>query len=62
MLHYVGAEVKPTSSETLAYTHEYIFGRLMGEILKKAGGRNAEEKQVEVSGLDEKDPLAKHVE
>ena len=42
LLHNVGAEVNPTGSETLAYTHEYIFGHLMHEILKGGGGRNGE--------------------
>lgn len=34
MLYNVGAEVNPAGSETLAYTHQFIYGRLMSEILK----------------------------
>ena len=34
MLYNIGAEVEPAGSETLAYTHEHIFGSLMSEILK----------------------------
>ena len=34
MLSNIGAEVNPKGSETLAYTHEYIFGHMMSEILK----------------------------
>lgn len=38
MLSNVGAEVNPKGSETLAYTHEYIFGHMMSEILKGVSG------------------------
>ena len=34
MLYNIGAEMNPAGSETLAYTHQFIFGRLMSEILK----------------------------
>ena len=38
MLSNIGAEVNPKGSETLAYTHEYIFGHMMSEILKGVSG------------------------
>lgn len=38
MLYNVGAEVNPAGSETLAYTHQFIYGRLLSEILKGVGG------------------------
>ena len=34
LLYNIGAEVNPAGSETLAYTHQFIFGRLMSELLK----------------------------
>lgn len=44
MLYNVGAEVEPAGSETLAYTHGHIFGRLIQELLKGCGGRSAGKK------------------
>lgn len=43
LLHNVGAEVDPAGSETLAYTHQFIFGRFMAELLK--GARRDEEER-----------------
>ena len=34
LLYNIGAEVNPAGSETLAYTHQFILGRLISEILK----------------------------
>ena len=34
LLYNIGAEVNPAGSETLAYTHQFILGRLMSELLK----------------------------
>lgn len=34
LLFNIGAEVDPSGSETLAYTHQFIYGRMMSELLK----------------------------
>lgn len=41
ILHNVHAEVDPAGSETLAYTHEFIVGKLTHEILKKMGRKKS---------------------